>query len=72
MRKQDVVIRFQFLEGAMHDGAFAAKMGNPRTRLSLLAGVMTHFDKRFDDIFKRVDIIVDEQQSLLIFNQFLC
>ena len=71
MTKQDVVIRFQLLEGAVHDGAFALVMRNPGAGLGLLAGMVAHLHQGVDDIFKGIHIVVDEQQTLLILNKFL-
>jgi hypothetical protein len=71
MAKEDVVIRFQLLETAMHDGAFAFVMRDPSAGLGLLTGMMAHLHQGVDDIFKRVYVVVDEQETLLILYQFL-
>ena len=71
MSKQDVVKWLQFLKTAMHDGAFAFVVRNPGAGLGLFAGMVAHLHQGIDDIFKRVHIVVDEQQTLLILNNFL-
>ena len=71
MSKQDVVIRLQFLEAAMHDGAFAFIVRNPGAGLGLFTGMVAHLYQGVDDVFKGIHIVVDEQQTLLILNKFL-
>ena len=51
-----IVIRFQFIESAMFDGAFAFVVRNPCTGLSL---------------FESVVIVVNQYQTLLIINLFV-
>ena len=71
MGKQDIVIRLQFFEAAVHDGTFAFVVRDPGTSLGLLACMMAHLHQGIDDIFKGIHIVVDEQQTLLILNKFL-
>ena len=71
MPQQDVVIWLQFLKTAVHDGTLTFIVRNPGTSLSLLACMVAHLHQGVDDIFKRIHVVVDEQQTLLILNKFL-
>ena len=71
MGKQDVVIGFELLKTAMHDGAFALVVRNPGACLGLFTCMVAHLHQGVDDIFKGIHIVVDEQQTLLILNKFL-
>ena len=71
MSKQDVIIRFQLHKAAVHDGAFTLVVRNPGAGLGLLACMMAHLHQGVDDIFKSIHVVVDEQQTFLVFNQLL-
>ena len=60
MTKQDVVIGFEFLETAVHDGAFALIVRNPSACFGLFSGMVAHLHQGVDDKFKRIHIVVDE------------
>lgn len=66
-----IVIRLQFIESAMLDGAFAFVVRNPCTSLSLLESMSAYLHQGFDDIFESIVIVVYQYQTLLIINLFV-
>jgi hypothetical protein len=51
-----------FVEGTGFDGAFAFEMDDPRALFGLFRLVFADFDEGFDDVIKRVHVVVEHNQ----------
>ena len=58
-----IVIRFQLIEAAVFDGAFAFVVRNPCTGLSLFESVSAYLHQGIDDILESIVIVVNQYQT---------